>query len=169
MVRPGLVASEVMTPGGTLNIVFDPSSATVLASCFGPLEQVQAQLGLGTSPIAAGALPDAIGLAFAAYRAGDAQALDTIAVNLDHLGPFARRVSEAMRQVAGTITYGALAARAGYPGAARAVGTVCATNRAAVIIPCHRVVRAGGDLGNYGYGVDIKRALLQAEGAELIR
>ena len=62
-----------------------------------------------------------------------------------------------------TISYGELAARVGAPGAARAVGTANATNPIALIIPCHRVIRAGGDIGNYGFGVDRKRWLLDHE------
>ena len=62
-----------------------------------------------------------------------------------------------------TISYGELAARVGAPGAARAVGTANATNPICLVIPCHRVVRAGGALGGYGFGVDRKRWLLGHE------
>lgn len=62
-------------------------------------------------------------------------------------------------------TYGQLAARSGYPGAARAVGTVCAKNQVVLFVPCHRVVASTG-LGGYAYGVDIKKYLLAHEGVE---
>ena len=64
-----------------------------------------------------------------------------------------------------TLTYGELAARAGYPGAARAVGQVMKTNCFPLIIPCHRVVAAGGKLGGYSApdGLRLKRRLLQLE------
>ncbi len=61
------------------------------------------------------------------------------------------------------ISYGELARRAGYPGAARAVGTAMATNPIAVLVPCHRVVRGDGDLGEYGGGRKLKRALIERE------
>jgi O-6-methylguanine DNA methyltransferase len=63
-------------------------------------------------------------------------------------------------------TYGQIAAAIGAPGAARAVGTALARNPVPLIIPCHRVVRAGGKLGNYGAGGQtMKRRLLDHEGA----
>jgi len=62
------------------------------------------------------------------------------------------------------VSYGELAASAGYPGAARAAGSFCAGNRHALLVPCHRVVAANG-IGGYGAtGVDVKRRLLALEG-----
>ena len=66
-----------------------------------------------------------------------------------------------------TVTYGELAEMAGRPRAARAVGTAMATNPLPILVPCHRVVRAGGVLGAYGGGVDTKAALLALEGVRL--
>jgi AraC family transcriptional regulator, regulatory protein of adaptative response / methylated-DNA-[protein]-cysteine methyltransferase len=80
---------------------------------------------------------------------------------------FQQRVWQALRQIpAGTtVSYGALAARVGAPGAVRAVARACATNAIAVAIPCHRVVRGDGTLSGYRWGVERKRALLALEGA----
>lgn len=64
-----------------------------------------------------------------------------------------------------TMTYGELAEAIGNPGAVRAVGTACATNPIPVIIPCHRIVRSDGSMGNYLGGTDMKRALLTMEAA----
>src|SRR5437764_15239576 len=66
-----------------------------------------------------------------------------------------------------TDTYGALAARAGRPRAARAVGTVMNRNPIPIVLPCHRIVGANGALTGYAGGLDIKRHLLQLEGAML--
>lgn len=64
------------------------------------------------------------------------------------------------------ITYGELARRAGSPGAARAAGSAMATNPLPLVIPCHRVVRSDGALGNYSAGgIEAKRRMLRAEGA----
>lgn len=62
-----------------------------------------------------------------------------------------------------TICYGALARRAGAPGAARAVGRAMACNPVVVLIPCHRVVRSDGTIGSYHYGVHRKKRLLAYE------
>ena len=64
-----------------------------------------------------------------------------------------------------TASYAALAALAGNPKAVRAVGTACATNPLPVVVPCHRIVRSDGSMGNYAGGVEAKRALLDLEAA----
>lgn len=60
-------------------------------------------------------------------------------------------------------SYGEVAAAIGRPSAARAVARACASNRVAVVIPCHRVIRGTGDLGGYRWGLERKRALLDQE------
>lgn len=65
-----------------------------------------------------------------------------------------------------TRTYGVVAKAAGRPGAARAVGTIMSKNRDTKRVPCHRVVRADGQVGDYAFGGPAKkRALLKREGA----
>ena len=78
---------------------------------------------------------------------------------------FQRRVWEALRAIpAGeTRSYGEVAAGLGAPAAVRAVAGACAANPLAVAIPCHRVVRLGGGLSGYRWGIERKRALLQRE------
>jgi len=66
-----------------------------------------------------------------------------------------------------TETYGALAAQAGRPKAARAVGTVMNRNPIPIVLPCHRIVGANGSLTGYAGGLDVKLQLLQLEGAML--
>uniref|UniRef100_UPI001C863992 methylated-DNA--[protein]-cysteine S-methyltransferase n=1 Tax=Paractinoplanes polyasparticus TaxID=2856853 RepID=UPI001C863992 len=61
------------------------------------------------------------------------------------------------------VTYGAIATALGDPGAARAVGTACNHNPIPVIVPCHRVVGAGGKMVGFGGGLDRKRKLLELE------
>lgn len=62
-----------------------------------------------------------------------------------------------------TLSYAALAARAGRPGAARAAGSACGANPVALLVPCHRAKRGSGDLGGYAYGLAIKAELLRRE------
>jgi methylated-DNA-[protein]-cysteine S-methyltransferase len=66
-----------------------------------------------------------------------------------------------------TTTYGALAALTGKPRAARAVGTVMNRNPIPIVLPCHRVIGASGNLTGYGGGLDRKELLLRLEGAIL--
>lgn len=79
--------------------------------------------------------------------------------------PFQWKVWEALRRIpAGeTRTYQEVAQSIGKPNAARAVGRACATNRAAILIPCHRVVRADGVPGEYRWGSSLKQKLLRHE------
>src|SRR2546425_10806329 len=78
---------------------------------------------------------------------------------------FQRRVWQELQRIpfGKTRTYAEIAKRIGEPTAVRAVARACATNPAALVIPCHRVVREKGDLGGYRWGMDRKRALLERE------
>ncbi len=78
---------------------------------------------------------------------------------------FQQRVWQALREIpAGTTrTYAELAARAGSPKAVRAAGSACGANPVAVLVPCHRAVRADGGLGGYRWGVERKKRLLDKE------
>ena len=91
-----------------------------------------------------------------------------IQLDTEGLTEFQRSVTESCRRIQSgqTMSYGALAQAAGYPGAARAVGSVMANNRWPLIIPCHRVVSAHG-LGGFSarQGLRMKRRLLACEGA----
>lgn len=82
---------------------------------------------------------------------------------------FQRRVWRELARIprGTTITYAELARRIGKPTATRAVAGACAANPVAIITPCHRVVRADGGLGGYRWGVDRKRAILEAERASV--
>ncbi len=81
-------------------------------------------------------------------------------------GGFAGKVLDIVRGIpyGETLTYGEVAARAGRPGAARAVGAVLRSNPVPLLVPCHRVVGKNW-IGGYGLGVDVKVLLLKIEGA----
>jgi len=81
--------------------------------------------------------------------------------------PFQRRVWAAAREIPyGEMhSYRWVAYRIGSPGAARAVGQALAANPFPVVVPCHRVVRSDGDLGGFGDRPELKRRLLEMEGA----
>jgi methylated-DNA-[protein]-cysteine S-methyltransferase len=100
-----------------------------------------------------------------AYFAGELRALDEIAVRPAGTG-FQRRVWETLRTIpAGTTaSYRDLAVRIGSASAVRAVGAANGANPIPIVIPCHRVIGAGGTLVGYGGGLDRKRWLLAHEG-----
>ena len=78
---------------------------------------------------------------------------------------FQLRVWRALQEIprGETRSYGAIAARIGSPGASRAVAKACASNRIALVVPCHRVVRANGEPGGYRWGAERKQRILAAE------
>ena len=99
------------------------------------------------------------------YFAGKRRSFD-LPLDLRALPPFTVSVLEQLARVpyGETTTYGGLAARVGRPRAARAVGTVMNRNRIPIVLPCHRVVGATGDLVGYAGGLDRKITLLELEG-----
>jgi methylated-DNA-[protein]-cysteine S-methyltransferase len=101
------------------------------------------------------------------YAAGERVEFDDVKLLLPKLTSFQQRIVEVTRALkhGETVTYGELATRAGYPRAARAVGTVMSSNRIPIIIPCHRVLGAGGSIGGYSapQGVSLKSRLLELE------
>src|SRR5262249_50695870 len=84
---------------------------------------------------------------------------------------FQKRVWEELRRIpyGQTASYGEIARRIGQPTATRAVARACATNPAALVTPCHRVVRENGDLGGYRWGLERKRKLLEKEKSTAIK
>jgi methylated-DNA-[protein]-cysteine S-methyltransferase len=94
-------------------------------------------------------------------------------LDLDGIAEFDRRVYEIARTIAPgrTLSYGAIAARLGDPGAARAVGRALGRNPIPVIVPCHRVLSADGGVGGFSAagGAVTKLRILAIEGAEVAR
>jgi AraC family transcriptional regulator of adaptative response/methylated-DNA-[protein]-cysteine methyltransferase len=104
----------------------------------------------------------------AGYFAGERRVF-TIPLT-DHGTPFQRRVWDELGAIPSgkTRTYGEMAERLGKPGGSRAVGRANGANRIAIVIPCHRVIRTGGDLGGYGGKLWRKQWLLGHEGVRLL-
>ena len=104
----------------------------------------------------------------ASYSSGGDEQFDDVPLDLSHLTDFQRKVVAKCRRISRgkTRSYGELAVGVGSPGAARAVGSVMANNRFPIIIPCHRVVGAGGSIGGFSApdGLDMKRRMLALEG-----
>ena len=102
-----------------------------------------------------------------AYFTGDDVDFSAVPLDLNAEPEFERRVYGALRLVAwgNTTTYGGLADHAGSPGAARAVGRAMARNPVPVIVPCHRVLAAGGAVGGFSAhgGIATKQRMLALE------
>ena len=100
------------------------------------------------------------------YFDGEVTALNSIQVRQPG-APFSQAAWKAMKNVkpGSVISYADLAERAGSPAAVRAAGSACAKNAIVLVVPCHRIVKTGGALGNYAYGLGKKEWLLRHEGA----
>jgi methylated-DNA-[protein]-cysteine S-methyltransferase len=160
--------ADVTTPIGTFRIAYEGATVRVVDL----LENGRPQSGMPAGatrrkpPFPSGSPPAQLRAYF-----HKATADFDVRVAPETGSDFDRTVWEALRRVpAGrTITYGELARRAGYPGAARAVGGAMARNPVPIVIPCHRVVGQGGSLQGYGLGLWRKRWLLDHEGAWPLR
>jgi methylated-DNA-[protein]-cysteine S-methyltransferase len=151
------------TPWGLLRISATADGVhSVRLRASGKTEALDASAPKEVKEIAAG---------FRRFVEGDAHGLDPIPVDLSSVdNEFHRTVLATLHDRVGpgqTISYGELAEAVGHPGAARAVGTVMAQNPVPLVVPCHRVLAAGGKLGGYGGGLDMKEGLLRLEGAIL--
>ena len=101
---------------------------------------------------------------------GEPSALDGVALDMEGVPEFNRRVYEVARTIpwGATLSYGEIAKRLGDPGVARDVGQALGQNPFAIVIPCHRVLAAGGKWGGFSArgGVSTKRRLLSIEAAQ---
>ncbi len=154
-----LLLSSLKTPVGTLNLLADEQ--ILIGANFSSVSKLGAQGDVKTVkaiPIITDLISD--------YFDGDLDALNGIRVRQDGAG-FSQSAWKAMRKVkAGKVlSYADLADRAGSPAAVRAAGSACAKNAIVLVVPCHRIVKTGGALGNYAYGLVKKEWLLRHEGA----
>ena len=161
-----LLITTSKTPIGNLNLIADEhvllganlSSISALKSGLDVSDQIREIKVVKSIPIISDLIVD--------YFEGDVSAINGISVRQPG-ATFSQAAWKAMRKVkAGTvITYADLADRAGSAAAVRAAGTACAKNAIMLVVPCHRIVKSGGALGNYAYGVNKKEWLLSHEGA----
>jgi len=168
-VAPQLVSySDVPTPIGRLLVA--TSDAGLMRVAFRTTSETEFVTQLrrrpGTQVTRSAARTAEIVRQLRAYFAGERRTFD-LRVDLAGVSPFQRRVLQAAAEVppGRVVSYGDIARRIGQPGGSRAVGQALGANPIPIIIPCHRVVAAGGRIGGYGGGLRIKRKLLRLEGA----
>ncbi|MDQ1745963.1 MAG: methylated-DNA-[protein]-cysteine S-methyltransferase [Frankiaceae bacterium] len=155
-------ATTLDTPVGALALLVRDDA--LVAAGFTPVVDQFGRLRTTTASLR---VVDSLGpfsLALQAYFDGDVTAPDTLPVSQPG-GAFRQAAWKVMREVppGETISYAELASRAGSPNAVRAAGSACALNMVAPIVPCHRIVRTGGNLGGYYYGLATKQWLLAHE------
>ena len=156
-VGPLLIAA---TPVGLVRVAFDNEGNDVV------LQNLSDRIS--SRVLKAPARLDAVAHQLDEYFSGRRQHFD-VPLDWQLSKGFRRRVLEHLAVDIGygaTVSYGTLARLSGSPNAVRAVGTTCATNPIPVVVPCHRVVRADGTMGQYRGGPAAKRALLDLEGAQ---
>ena len=159
-----LLSCTYESPIGTLNLIADGS--ILLAANLSTMKAARESLhddysefkieSVKKIPVITELLKD--------YFEGDISAINGIKVSQPG-ATFSQSAWKAMRKVRGTISYSELAERAGSPTAVRAAGSACAKNAIVLVVPCHRIVKTGGNLGNYAYGLNKKEWLLRHEGS----
>ena len=161
-----LLLSTLATPIGSLNLIADEH--ILLAANLSTLKALKESLGaddlireiksVAKIPVISDLIDD--------YFDGDIAAINAIQVRQPG-APFSQAAWKAMKKVhpGKVISYSDLAERAGSPAAIRAAGSACAKNAIVLVVPCHRIVKTGGALGNYAYGLSKKEWLLNHEGA----
>ena len=160
-----LLIASTSTPVGTLNMIADGelllganlSSIRALKDGLDSIYRGSDFKEVSKIPVISDLISD--------YFDGDLNAINGIKVSQPG-GSFSQAAWKAMRKIAPgkTWSYADLAEKAGSPAAVRAAGSACANNAIMLVVPCHRVVKTGGALGNYAYGVDKKQWLLSHEG-----
>jgi methylated-DNA-[protein]-cysteine S-methyltransferase len=159
-------ASTLDTSVGPFTTVVDADGAVLAAGWTAELADLLPLIhpSLRAEPVTRSDLGP-VSQAVRAYHEGDLRAPDAIAVRQYSDGQFFAAAWQELRKVtAGNpVSYTELATRTGNPRANRAAAQACARNAAALFVPCHRVVRGGGGLGGFRWGVDIKRWLLSHE------
>jgi methylated-DNA-[protein]-cysteine S-methyltransferase len=159
-----LIASR-STPIGTLNVIADGelllganlSSVKALKDGLDSIYRGSEFREVSKIPIISDLISD--------YFDGDTSAINGIKVSQPG-GSFSQSAWKSMRKVrpGKVISYAQLAENSGSPKAVRAAGSACAKNAIVLVVPCHRIVKTGGALGNYAYGINKKEWLLRHEG-----
>jgi methylated-DNA-[protein]-cysteine S-methyltransferase len=153
-----LLVTTLKTPVGNLNLLADDQ--ILIGANLSTISAFKAGKDLKvvkSIPVISDLLDD--------YFDGDILAINGIKVAQPG-APFSQAAWKAMRKISGgkVMSYSDIAERAGSPAAVRAAGSACANNAIMLVVPCHRVVKTGGALGNYAYGDNKKEWLLRHEG-----
>jgi methylated-DNA-[protein]-cysteine S-methyltransferase len=166
-----ILGHDLKTPWGSMAVLVDATKQpVVIGAAFLPMHKFLAKAGQKLDVVDFKKDSKLAGVAHVINQwiDGDLNAFSKLKVRQPG-GEFMQECWSELRKVKGgkVVSYAELASKAGRPLAVRAAGTACASNLIAPIIPCHRVVKTGGALGNYGFGLPLKAALLKHEGIDL--
>ena len=170
--NPGFYVS-LHTAFGTLAIVWQETEQrpkvkrVFLPDAQTPVEALVQAAFVGAQPRSSSPIAE-LGQRIQSFFEGEVVDFGLEMVALERCSIFQQRILLAEHRIprGWVSTYGRIASSLGIPAGARAVGRALATNPFPIIIPCHRAIRAGGQLGGYQGGRKLKRALLELEGIE---
>ena len=169
VMRMSYLHTDLKTPWGSIAAVVRADDDTLVGAAFGPLSELVAKSGdqLNGLPIKSTRRIPFLNESVKQWLDGDSLAFASLNVEQEG-GEFFQKVWATLRTIplGEVVTYSELATMAGRPKAVRAAGSACANNLIAPFIPCHRVVKTGGAIGNYGFGPELKYDLLVHEGVE---
>jgi methylated-DNA-[protein]-cysteine S-methyltransferase len=162
-----LFEDQIDTPVGRLAVITDEQDrlrAVDWTEHDRRYERLRRHYGKGRFSVEPSPKRSAAASALLAYFAGDLGAIDRLSVATGGT-PFQRAVWAALRKIpcGATVSYGEIARRIGRPAAVRAVGLANNANPIGIVVPCHRVIGAGGSLTGYGGGLERKKWLLEHE------
>ncbi|MHC2999507.1 methylated-DNA--[protein]-cysteine S-methyltransferase [Microbacterium sp. HJ5] len=154
----------ISTPDGPFTILADDAQRVLVSGWTDDVDRILGRLRAADRPATVReGVTDAASAALAYYD-GDLSAIDDVTVvqhgtAMQHAGWHALRRIEPGRP----LTYAEFATHLGSPNAVRAAASICARNAPALFVPCHRVLRTGGALGGFAWGLDVKQRLLDRE------
>jgi len=154
------------TPDGAFTILADDEGRVLASGWTADAERIVGRLSPRARPAHLQPGETDAAEAALAYYDGDLAAIDSVAVARQGTA-LQLRGWAALRGIApgAPLSYTGFAAALGQPSAVRAAASICARNAPALFVPCHRVLRTGGALGGFAWGVDVKRSLLAREAA----
>ena len=154
----------VDTPDGAFTILTDDSQRVLASGWTADVERLLGRLRAADRPATVTEGVTDAATAVAAYYDGDLSAIDDIPV-AQHGTAMQLAGWEALRRIepGRPLTYAEFATVLGSPSAVRAAASICARNAPALFVPCHRVLRTGGALGGFAWGLEVKQRLLARE------
>lgn len=154
----------VDTPDGAFTLLADEAGRVLASGWTSDADRILERLRAADRPQTVRVGETDASAAVRAYYDGDLSAIDDVPVR-QHGTAMQHSGWAALRRIAPgkPLTYAEFAIELGSPNAVRAAASVCARNAPALFVPCHRVLRTGGALGGFAWGLDVKRSLLDRE------